>query len=185
MHAAGFDNLARLLFKKLWTMVLLVFLLCNVGYAQDSKETYYRGIEAAKSQDLDSAFMYFQLLLSFPSELKYRQDALFATGEYYFAIGDYRDANSAFMQLIRDYPDYKGKLFALAYLFKIAEKQDKESLAKSLENKIIIFKRSIFLFKDSQDYKYKSPLCKEYKVIYYIDKVEFSINGKSFAQISY
>jgi len=171
--------------EKLWIPVLLIIFFCNTGYAQDSKEMYYQGIEAAKSNDLDSAFLYFESLLANPPESKYRQDALFATGEYYFLIGDYRDANRSFVQLISNYPDFKGKLFALAYLLKIAQGQSNEAAVKNLENKIVTFKQLIFLFKYSKEYKYKSPLCKKYKVIYYIDKVQFYLDEELFAQISY
>jgi hypothetical protein len=168
-----------------WIIAILIILFCNAAYAQDSKEMYYKAIEAVKSKDSDSAFMYFQLLLKDYPESKYKEDALFATGEYYFAIGDYRDAKSAFLQLITDYPDSKGRLFALVYLLKMAEKQAKESLVENLENRIVTFKQQIFLFKDYKEYKYKSPFSKKYKVIYSIDKVQFYLDGELFAQISY
>lgn len=171
--------------KRLGIIAVTLFLFCNAGYTQDSKEMYYQGIEAAKSGDLDYAFMYFQSLLATSPESKYKEDSLFATGEYYFVIGDYRDANRAFIQLNSDSSNFKGKIFALAYLLKIAEMQGKEAAVKNLENEIVTSKRLILLFKNSKEYKYKSPLCKKYKVIYYIDKVQFYLEGKLFEQISY
>jgi outer membrane protein assembly factor BamD (BamD/ComL family) len=168
-----------------WVMVFFILLFCRMGYGQDSHEIYQEGVQAARAGDLDYAFMYFQSLVKESPESKHGNDALFAMGEYYFVKGDYPDANNAFIKLINDYPDSKGEVFALAYLLKIAESRGNDDLAQNLEDKIVTSKRLVLLFKDSKEYKYKSPLNKKYKAVYYIDKVHFYLDGELFAQISY
>jgi len=170
---------------RVWVMVFLILLFCRAGYCQESQEIYHEGVQAARAGDLDYAFMYFQSLVKEYPESRYGNDALFAMGEYYFIKGDYPDANGVFIKLINDYPDSKGEIFALVYLLKIAESRGNEDLAQDLKDKIATSKRLVLLFKDSKEYKYKSPLSKAYKAVYYIDKVHFYLDGELFAQISY
>jgi hypothetical protein len=89
------------------------------------------------------------------------------------------------VELVDNYPDFKGKLFALAYLYKIAESAGQEELKEKLKTEIVTFKRVSLLFRNSQKYVYRSPLLKRYKVEYYIDRVEFYLDGESFAQIPF
>ncbi|MGA2774463.1 MAG: outer membrane protein assembly factor BamD [Candidatus Omnitrophota bacterium] len=183
MHPYASIKVKAVLF--LFSLLFFNFIFFKAAYPQDSEETYQTGLQAAKSRDSGFAFMYFQMLLDNYPESRHRQDALFATGEYYFFSRDYRDAAGKFLQLVNDYPGYKGEIFALAYLFKLAELQGKESLAKELENKIVTYERLIFLFKDYKKYKFKSPLYRKYEVIYHIDNVEFYLDGEIFAKIYY
>lgn len=169
----------------LFMILLFIFLSCNVGYTQEEAQIYSRALEAIKSGDIDFAFLYFHSLLTNYPESKYTQEALFATGEYYFLIADYRDAAAAFIRFVGDYPNSKAKPFALAYLLKIAEKGSQESLVKNLENKIATLQRLSLLFRKFKEYKYRSPLYRKHRVIYYVDKVEFYIDGQLFAKISY
>jgi hypothetical protein len=91
----------------------------------------------------------------------------------------------ALSNFINDYPDSEGLSFALMYLLKAAEIRRQETLAEKLKNKIISLKRLSFLFRESKGWTYKSPLNKKYRVIYYIDKVEFYVDDKLFEKISY
>lgn len=172
-------------FKVLFVSLLLVLISWNLGNAQEERELYSAAISAVKSKDLNTAFMHFRSLLVNYPESKYRENSLFATGEYYFLIGDYSDAGKAFISFIDDYPDSKGRQFALAYLLKIAQIREEESLVKSLEEKIVTLRQLTLLFSDFKEYKYRSPLRKNYRVIYYIDKVEFYVDKELFAKISY
>ncbi len=174
-----------MIFKRVSIIFFLILLSGITVYAQEDKQIYYEGINAAKSGDFISAFMNFQSIVANSAESKYKPDALFATGEYYFDTENYRGANDAFVKLINDYPDSKSKLFALVYLLKIAEIQGNEAVVSNLENAILTFKQQIFLFKNSKEFKYKSPLGKKYKAVYYIEKIEFYLEGELFAQISY
>ena len=134
---------------------------------------------------MDFAFMHFRsLLINYPDS-KYAHDALFAIGEYYFIAGDYNNTIEALSNFINDYPDSEGLSFALMYLLKAAEIRRQEPLAEKLKNKIISLKRLSFLFRESKGWTYKSPLRIKYRVIYYMDKVEFYVDDKLFEKISY
>ena len=163
----------------------MVFLSWNPGIAQEEGQLYSLAVSAVKSGDLNTAFMHFHSFLENYPESKYREKALFAIGEYYFLIADYSDAVSAFVSFISDYPDSKARQFALGYLLKIAQIRGDESTVKSLEEKIVTLRQLTLLFSDFKEYKYRSPLLKEHRVIYYIDKVEFYVDKELFAKISY
>jgi outer membrane protein assembly factor BamD (BamD/ComL family) len=171
--------------KAIFTVLIIALLSLTAGHCQDGQSTYALAIEAVKSKDRDLAFMYFHSLLSSASDLKYREQALFATAEYYFLVNDYSDAVTSFTKFINDYPDSSAIPFALAYLLKIAEKEDKASLAESLKSQIVTSQRLILLFKDSKKSKFQSPFCRKHRVAYYIDKVEFYVDGELFEKISY
>jgi hypothetical protein len=113
------------------------------------------------------------------------EEALFATAEYYFLLGDFTDARPGFIKFISEYPDSKAKPFALVYLIKIAEKQAQESLAESLRKQIITSQQLVLLFRDFKESQYLSPLYRRHKAVHFIDKIEFYIDGELFAQISY
>lgn len=176
-------NITKL--KIFFIILLLIFLSPHRGDTQEDKKLYSQGIKAARSGDIDFAFMNFYRLLSIFPESEFSEDALFATGEYYFLIGDYYDAARTFNRFINNYPGSEAELFALIYLLEIAKIRGKEKLVKILEKEIVTSQRLAFLFRDFKEYKYLSPLFKSYKVVYFIDKVEFYIDGKLFTKISY
>lgn len=166
-------------------IALLIILACLLSgtpaFCQSERQEYSAAVEFAKKGDIDFAFMHFRSLLN----TGYRQEALFAVGEYYFLKSDYTDAVSAFTDYLREFPDSSGKPFALAYLLKIEERAGRESLVQDLTKKIVTLRRMILVFKDFKEYEFKSGLNRQHKVIYYIDKVEFYINGQLFARIPY
>ena len=172
-------------FKVVFVIILFVFLSWNLGNAQEEKEMYSMAVSAVRSKDFNTAFMHFRSLLENYPESKYRENALFALGEYYFMAADYSDAAGAFISLINDYPNSKGRQFALVYLLKIAQIRGEESLVKALEEKIVTFRQLTLLFSNFKEYRYRSPLRRQHKVIYYIDKVEFYVDKELFAKISY
>jgi len=172
-------------FKIAFVIILLIFLSWNLVNAQEEAELYSMAASAVRSKDFNTAFMHFRLLLENYPESKYREKVLFALGEYYFLVGDYSDAVGAFVSFINDYPNSKGRQFALVYLLKIAQSRGEESLAKTLEEKIITFRQLTLLFSNFKEYRYRSPLRRQHKVIYYIDKVEFYVDKEFFAKISY
>jgi len=167
------------------TIFLFIFLFYNLGHAQEEAKLYSQAVKAAKSGNFIFAFMYFRSLLANYPDSKYREGALFAQGEYYFLIADYNDAGSTFIKFINNYLGSKARIFALAYLFKIAENKKNSSLAKKIKNEIITFQRLSFLFSNYKEFKYRSLFLKKYRALYYIDKVEFYAGGELFAQIPY
>lgn len=173
-------KLTRLLF------IVAFVALCNTyGYALDSRETYGAAVKAVRSGDTDIAFMHFRSIVSEYPNSKYAEKALFATGEYYFTKGGFPDAAKAFMTLINDYPDSRARLYALSYLLNIAERQHQASLKETLKKEIIQSRQRVFLFKNSKEYKYRSPFLKTHRLIYYVDKMECYVDDKLIAKISY
>lgn len=171
---------------KLFLLVAFFVLLSSASaYAGESQRLYASAIKAAKDKDFDGAFMSFrELLTRFPGSPQ-AEEALFATGEFYFLIGDHADARAALIRLVTEYPRSKARIFALVYLLKIAEKQSPGALAENLRKEIITSKQLVLLFRDFKEFLYLSPLARKHKATHFIDKVEFTIDGEPFAQITY
>jgi len=166
-----------------WIVVCLLLGITGLAYA--SSQIYSKAVKFAKSGQIDFAYMqYNKLLRTYPMS-KYRDRALFATGEYYFQNFGFKQASEAFQSFIDEYPDSDERLYALAYLLSIAKKDSNESFAQSLEKQIIDLQQVSFVFRDSKEITYKSPLFQNYKAIIHIDKIEFYVEGELFAKVSY
>ncbi len=174
-----------LLWKRISIIALLLILIYGLGYAQDDKELYSKAVNAARTKDSGFAYMYFKEILSEFPDSRYRPEAIFASGEYYFSVNNYSYASEFFTRFVTDYPDSKAEIFALAYLLKIAEIRGQEASVKELKDLIINSKRLILVFKEFKVSRYNSALQNKYKAIYYIDKIEFYINGELFEKISF
>ena len=146
---------------------------------------YSAALQEAESGNRDFAYMQCRALLENYPDSKYASDAAFAIGEYYFIAADYEQAAEAMSNFINEYSDSKGLPFVLMYLLKVSQINKNEPLAEKLKNKIISLKRLSFLFQESKGYAYKSPLRMQYRMIYYIDKVELYVDDKLFEKISY
>ncbi|MFH1458835.1 MAG: outer membrane protein assembly factor BamD [Candidatus Omnitrophota bacterium] len=170
---------------KKYAYFLIIFgtiIFCTSGYAQSDKYIYNSAQEAMAQGDRDFAFMHFRSLLRFSPNSRYYKKALFATGEYYFTNGDYYDAEKIFSQLIESYPENEALPFAIMYLLKIDQLYNQEQ-ASNLKKQVIQFKQLSLLFSEFKEYSYTSPLNYKYKAIYFIDRVEFYINGELFEEI--
>ena len=116
---------------------------------------------------------------------KYRDKALFATGEYYFKISGFQQASEAFQTFVDEFPNSEERLYALAYLLSIANKAEDELFAQGLERQIIDLQQVSFVFRESKEIVYRSPLYQNYKAIIHIDKIELYVEGELFAKVSY
>jgi outer membrane protein assembly factor BamD (BamD/ComL family) len=160
--------------------IIIIALLCTFLflprlYSGEDRNLYSQGKKSARHGKIDFAFLSFdRLVRKFPHS-KFANEALFAVGEYYFFLRDYRNAKIAFTRLASDYPDSEISVFTFAYLLKLAKREDDKEMIKELEDKIIGFKQVRLVFKDSKEYEYTSALFKKYKVVYFIDKVEIYI----------
>jgi len=166
-------------------IILSSFFLLTLKEAYADEEDYFQAKDAVKSGYNDFAFMYFKSILENNRQSKYRQEALFATAEYYFLTSNYIDASSALENFLQDYPDSRMRPFALFYLLKISQVWEKDNLTKTIENQIKNLKRVVLVFKESEEFNFKSPLGIDHKIIYYIDRLEFYLNDKPQAQILY
>lgn len=163
----------------------LIFLFQHTGNSQEDRNLYYRGIQAARKGEIDSAFMAFYRLLNDFPDSKFHQQALFGAGEYYFSIGDYYDASRMFNQFVKNYSEAEARLYAIAYLIKMAEKEGKENELEKLRKGLIGSQQVSLLFRDFKEHNYTSALNKNYKALNFIDKIEIYIDGELFTKISY
>ncbi len=172
-------------FKTLLLFLFFLFVLGDKVYSAEDATLYATAIKQAKAGNSDFAFMqYRSILIGFPNS-KYREYALFATGEYYFSFPKYEEAKNAFTTLVTDYPNFKGKLFAMAYLFKMAELKKDMAFKEKIRKEIINLQQVSLIFRKSKEYKYHSPMNRTFKAIFYIDMIEFYSEGELFARIFY
>lgn len=172
---------------RIGALALSCFLTFNApGHAAEDAVLYSKAVQAAGTGHADFAFMHYNALLRDYPHSKFREQALFAAGEYYSRLPYYSKAAAAFKDLVKDYPASAGKLFALAYLYKIAQEEKNQEKLDELKKQIITFERVGFVFKESKEYRYQSPLDRRsYRAVFHIDKVEFFAGGERFAQIAF
>lgn len=163
----------------------VVVFLVGTAYSQSAGESYAEAKELLKAGDLDFAFMHLRSLLINHPDSKYAENALFAAGEYHFLTKNYSVARNKFLKFIEVYPESKAKLFALAYLLRIAREYDQPAVISTLEKEIVSRKQLVFLFKNFKEYSYASPFKRKLKVVYTMDKMNFYIDGEPLAEISY
>ena len=100
----------------------------------------------------------------------------------------YYDAVKGFTEYIKNYPDSKANVFAMAYLLKITEDiKDPTLEEKKMFDKIKqdLFSKPLFLlFRGYKETSYKSPSRNKFKIRYYIDNIEVYRNGKLFIKIT-
>lgn len=124
------------------------------------------------------------ILNNFPDSV-HRENALFATGEYYAAIPDNQESKKIFEQFIAEFSDSKPKIFALAHLYKIAEFDENSDLMEKLKTDIIAIQRVGFVFRNSKELKYLSPLNHQYRAVIQIDKILIEKEGETLVELSY
>ncbi len=175
--------------KKIFLIFNFVFisstlLVSNVNTA-NIRKSFNEGVKAARSGKIDFAYMHFSEFLRNNPESELAQEALFAIGEYHFFSGSYNYAYSSFDDLLGYPRNDLMKLFALAYQFEIAKKDNIKKKLKEIEKEIGTFQKVTFLFRDFKEHAYNSPLNKQYKAKHFIDKIEFYIDGKFFTEVPY
>ena len=172
--------------KNIIILVIALLALSSLPATRSFAQSDYDvAVELANSGKKDFAFVRFLSVVDSEANPRLRENALFATGEYYFLNLDYTDALSAFNNFLSDYPDSKLKPFALFYILNMAKSAGKKTLAKKIEANIINLDRIILLFRGSKEYKVRSPLGSNYRLVRYIDRLEFYSDGKIQAQIFY
>ena len=168
-----------------WLIIFLSFSLLGLRQAHGRTEEYLQAQEAVKSGNKEFSFIYFLSELRNNPQSEKRQEALFATAEYLFFIHAYNDAFNVLVEFVEDYPLSEMRTSALFYMLKIAQTWGKEDLAKAIKKQIINQKGTVFIFQETKEYNFKSPLDIDHKLIYYIDKLEFYSDGNLQAQIFY
>ncbi len=172
------------------SLKLLVLLACitlplTPAFCQEDEKIFDRAKDYIKAGDSDSAFMSLHALITGYPDSSRAQQSLFSIGEYYYGIGDYRDASAAFFQLVKRYPDAIEGIFSYAYMLEIARRNGKADQVKALERALVDAKRLIFLFTESREFTYTSLFGKIYKAVYTIDEVKIYSDGALFSSVSY
>lgn len=168
----------------IWMIVFCVWLVGS-GFSSGAVHIYSMAAEFAQAGQKDFAFMHFNELLRDYPESRYREQALFATGEYYFRIYNYQGAEAAFKTFLEEYPDAKERLYTLAYLLSLARRNQDKGAVEELEKQIIELQQVSFVFRETKEITYRSPLAQNYKAVIHIDKIEFYVEGKLFANVSF
>jgi len=167
------------------TVAILLILLPLTAYSGEDKILYARGRHFVKTHQMDFAYMQFRDIVRQYPQSTFREDALFATGEYFVQNSNFKEATKIFEEFIKEYPTAKTKIFALAYLYKMAKEKNDADLVERIKTDIITIERLGFVFRDSKEYKYHSLFHWQYHVLLQIDKITISCNGDRLAEISY
>lgn len=171
--------------SKVWMVLAGILFIPALGHAGEADALYAKAIQAARSGREDFAFMYYnQIDRGYPKS-RYREQVLLAKGEYFYELPAYVQAKEYFEKLLEEYPQSPGKLFILAYLYKIAEADGKTDLIENLKKEILTFRQVGLVFKETREYQYQSPFYRVCRAVFYIDKVEFFRGGELFATVSY
>lgn len=154
------------------------------GYAGEADALYAKAIRAAKAGQVDFAFMYYNQLDRDYPDSPYREQVLFAKGEYFYGLPAFEQAQEAFNTLIQEYPKSLRRLFALVYLYNIADAKGNIELLESLKKEILTFRQVGLVFKETKEFKYPSPLYRNFRAVFYIDKIEFYRGGELFVTVA-
>jgi len=172
--------------KKRFLLIILFLLIIphNALGGVDAK-FYRKAKKAAKKGNFDFAFMSCRNIRTEHPQSKYSERCLFAEGAYYFDLPLLKEASSLFREHIKNYPKSKARLFSLAYLAKIYQDENKKERFEEIRKKIINSKQLSFIFKNNEKYEYQSVFAHKYLAIFYIDKIEFYVEGQLLTKIIY
>ncbi len=132
----------------------------------------------------DLLFMHYRQVFRESPDPKERFNALFAMGEFYYLMSDYLNAKDCFKTILQEDHDKLRKIFAYAYLMNMADMDGEKKSQKELSKELMLFQKNIFVFRNTRQHNFDSPLHRQHKVVYSIDKIEFFVEGKNFAKVS-
>jgi hypothetical protein len=172
--------------KAVWILIFpLYFFFIDLSFAGEDARVFSRGVQFARAGQKDFAYMEFRAIVRDYPRSKFHALALFATGEHLFLANDPQQAQGVFQNYVTSYPDAKGRIFALAYLWKIAQIQEDEISTEQSVREIVNLKQISLIFRKSQEYKYHSPMNSPYLAVIHIDHIEIFTGGSLFAKIPY
>ena len=171
-----------MIIRKCWIIISVLFFV-TFSHAGQDRNVYLEAQKAAKSGQKDFVFMRYRALLRDYPKSQYRKEAIFALGEYYFFFPDYTKAGQKFQDFMTEFPDAEEKIIVLAYLFKLAKKDEDASRVAELKSEIVHLRQVSLLFQDYEEYNYQSPLNHHYQALFHIDRIEFYVEGKLFEEV--
>lgn len=173
---------------------ILLFALIGLGWgsimakpscAGEDFRFYFQAQKYARQDEIDFSFMACQKILTEHPDSRYAQECLFGVAEYYYDLPNLTKAKDRFEKYVGRYPETEAKLFALAYLYKISVHEQNEDAAEKYKNQIVNYQRVSLVFREKETLEYKSILNKRHEVCFYIDRIEFYVEGEILTYISY
>lgn len=154
------------------------------GYAQEASE-HIQQAQAAIAEDTKGVerFLSFRTKLQYGVSKKEKEKLDFAVAEYYYKIRDYSDARRAFEEYVAENPNGIGALLANVYLYRLSKFYGKEEKA-AFHKKELFKNQFVLLFEKYKVIDYQSLNHNEYKIHYFLDHIEFYLNGDIFEQVS-
>ena len=129
--------------------------------------------------------MYYRRLMRDYPESQYIPEAMFAQGEYFFDMPNYDQATRFFKAYLEQAPETNLRLYALAYLLKMARLRDDAARVEQLKKSIIDQKQLGLVFSNSKEFTVRTPLANNFRAVFDIDRIEFYLEGDLFEKISY
>lgn len=169
------------------TLIFCLALICTASPTQAGEDSnlFNKGKKFARTNQIEFAYMQFRdIINNFPNS-PHREQAIFATGEYYAAIPDHQETKHIFEQFLAEYPESKSKIFALAHLYKIAELEEDAEKIEKLKTDIITIQQVGFVFRNSKELEYQSPLNHHYRAVIQIDRILIEKEGETLVELSY
>jgi len=179
------DNNLQRSFYSLFLLVLFISLLPGQVFADNADDVFISAKQSIEKEQLDFAFLDLHSLVSLYPESKHYESSLFSLGEYYYNIEAYHSALKSFNEILKIDPESKARIFIKMYLMKIAKNKGDSDRVNELKKEIVAHEQLSLLFRDFKEYSYVSAFMREYKAVYYIDKIEFFIDEKLFSEIYY
>lgn len=166
--------------------LMVVLVLISISCATSTREfvLYEDILSEARSENIHFALMRFNNYLKEFPETGHKQQIKFAICELYAQINDFQDAIRKLKEYIEEYPQEKSTVFARALLYRaISEYKSEPALIEKIKEGF--FSKSLFLvFSESKTKSYRSILDNTYKIVDYIDKIEFYKNNALILSVS-
>lgn len=163
---------------------ILVCLSC-LAEAGGDKRVKADADKAVRQGQMHAAFMkYRSLWRDFPHS-SYAKDALFFQGEFQYQMPNLKSAVQIFQTYHSKFENDTSSIFALAYLYKIAEKSNDQKLKDEIQQEIAKQSRVSLVFRDHKEVVYESPMGQIYKARIFIDQIKFYVQEIPFTSISF
>lgn len=174
----------KLLVRSFCSLFLVTAFISPVLANEDAR-LFLLGKQASRQKNYDFAFMHFNSILRQYEESNYAEKALFAKGEYYFKNENFKTAKKTFGKFIEAYPQSEARDFAFMYLYAIANHDQNADLENKYRYELVSSKQLSFTFRDYQEFIHTSALNHKLLLRYYIDKIDFLIDGERVAGLAY
>ncbi len=163
----------------------MVFAVSPSASAGEDGILFNKGKQFAKTGQVDFAYMQFHEVVRNYPQSHFREDSLFAMGEYFFTESNFDETQRIFSQFMEEYPNSKLRIFALAYLYEIAQEREDEELTEKFKAQTVSAQQIALVFRNAKEYRYRSPMLTRFRALIEINKITIFRDGEILAEISY